>query len=150
MSEVMTLLQAFPPAEAARTLVLAGGAAVLFSSVLGFVMLVPLQPWGKALRAWLPHKALGPAHLDWIMLGLMLGLAAAVVLLTETSAPGWWVMLMVAGAWLNPLPYAFRIFGVNAFVLAGPIHQKAAATLGLMSSAALVAGWTWLLLAAGR
>lgn len=144
----MDFLESVRPADAARALVLAGGAAVLFSSLLGLAMLVPRQPWGTALAPYMPPKAFGPAHLDWIMLGLMLGLAAGVVTLTDTAVPRVWVAMMVAGAWLNPLPYLFRAFGVDAFVLAGALPQRAAASLGLSSSLLLVSGWSWLLLIA--
>ena len=52
------------------------GLQILFSSLFGVVMLVPMQPWGKALRAKIPAKASLAAHLDWIMLGLAQGVAA--------------------------------------------------------------------------
>jgi hypothetical protein len=36
---------------------------IVFSSSLGFVMLVPMQPWGRRLRLPVDRKALLAAHL---------------------------------------------------------------------------------------
>lgn len=122
----------------------------MWSSLVGFIMLVPMQPWGQR---WFPHltmKHIGAAHLDWIVLGLMLGLAAGVIVAFGLSVPRAAVYALIMGAWLNPMPYVFRAFGVNGFVLAGPPHQVAAALVGLVSSLCVVFGWGTVLVAVIR
>lgn len=125
---------------AARALVLSGSLAILASSLLGLGMLVPMQRRGRSFP-----PALRAAHLDWILLGLMEGLAAALVLLFRLEPPLWAVAALIGGAWANPLPYVFRAFGVDAFRFAGPPLQRLAAALGLLSSLAIIAGWGALL-----
>ena len=129
------------PLESARLLVFSGAAAILFSSIMGFAMLIPLQPWGRAFMKGLNYKQIGAAHLDWIILGLMQGLGAGVVMAFALKLPIWPVAALIAGGWLNPLPYLFRGFGLNAFEFAGGIAQRAAAGLGLLSSIAIVYAW---------
>ena len=136
------------PLEAARLLVFSAGAAILFSSLMGFAMLAPLQPWGAKLMKGLSYKQIGAAHLDWIMLGLMQGLGAGVIAAFSLNLSIWPVAALIAGGWLNPLPYLFRGFGLNAFVFGGGAMQRAAATLGLLSSLAIVFAWSVILFAA--
>ena len=54
-------------------LILSANAAaqILVSSLLGVFMLVPMQPWGRALAPRVNMKALLAAHLDWVMLAFM-------------------------------------------------------------------------------
>jgi hypothetical protein len=65
--------------DATRLLVFSGGLSILFASLLGAVMLIPMQPWGKALLKQVNFKQLLAAHLDWVMLGLMQGLAGGLI-----------------------------------------------------------------------
>jgi hypothetical protein len=132
--------------EAARLLLISGGTAILFSSLLGLVMVVLMQPWGRRLMEGFDHKAIGAAHLDWIMLGLMQGLAAGMIFACALTPSPWAIIALVAGAWLNPLPYVLRAFGINAFVFGGNIAQRTAAALGLTSSLAIIVGWAALLI----
>lgn len=136
------------PLEAARILVFSGALAILVSSLLGFAMLIPLQPWGQKLTKGMNFKQLMSAHLDWIMLGLMQALAGGVIVLFGLSPSAWVVWFMVAGGWLNPLPYVFRAFGINAFAFAGSMTQRAASALGGISSTMIVAAWFMILTAA--
>ncbi|MBX2812921.1 MAG: hypothetical protein KTR25_13990 [Myxococcales bacterium] len=131
--------------HAARILLLAGGLAVAWSSALGVVMLSLMQPWCPKALTGFSIKAIGSAHLDWIMLGLMLGLVAGIVQVFEAHVPWATVAAFVVGAWLNPLPYGFKAFGINAFVMGGPPLQRFGATLGLISSSCLLVGWASLL-----
>ena len=121
------------------------GLQILFSSLFGVVMLVPMQPWGKALRAKIPAKASLAAHLDWIMLGLAQGVAA--VGISAFGSPEGLVAptLLIFGGWVNPTPYLFRGFGVNAFVLGGGRLQVLASSLAGLSSLAIIAAWSLLL-----
>ena len=125
------------PIEAARLLALSGMCAVIWSALLGVLMLVPLQPWAAG-RISVNMRQLGAAHLDWIMLGLYQGLCAGVVVLFALAPSAWIVIALMIGAWLNPVSYVFRAFGVNAFAFAGGGPQKLAAALGAISSALIL------------
>lgn len=136
--------------EAARLLVFSGSAAMFFSTLLGVAMLIPMQPWGRHLAKGFNYRQIGAAHLDWIMLGLMQALAAGLIVLFALKPAAWVVWAMIAGGWLNPLPYIFRAFGVDAFALAGGPLQRAAALLGGVSATLIVVSWAMLLPAAWR
>jgi hypothetical protein len=118
-----------------------GSAQILVSSLLGVFMLVPLQPWAKG-RPRVNAKALLAVHLDLLMLAFM-QFAAAFVLGRWPLARGHIVAwLLVFGGWVNPSPYLFRGFGINAFVLGGPWPQRLAAGLGGLSVLAILTAWT--------
>jgi hypothetical protein len=131
--------------DATRLLVFSGGLSILFASLLGAVMLIPMQPWGKALLKQVNFKQLLAAHLDWVMLGLMQGLAGGLIAVFALAPSPFVVWAMMIGGWLNPLPYLFRAFGINAFALAGSLTQRLAATLGGVSSTLIIVAW-WVLL----
>lgn len=137
-------------AEATKLLVFSGGLSILFASLLGAAMLIPLQPWGQRLAKGMNFKQLTAAHLDWIMLGLMQGLAGALIFAFALTPSILTVWAMVLGGWMNPLPYLFRAFGINAFSLSGPPLQRIAASLGGLSSTFILVAWTILLLSAWR
>ncbi len=129
-------------------LVFSGSLSVLFASLLGALMLIPLQPWGKKAFRGVNFKQLLAAHLDWVMLGLMQGLAAGLIAVFLLSPSALIVALMILGGWLNPLPYLFRAFGINAFALTGSLTQRVAASLGGISSTMIILAWTALLASA--
>lgn len=123
-----------------------GSAQILFSSLLGVFMLVPLQPWAQG-RPRVNAKALLAVHLDLLMLAFM-QFAAAFVLGRWPLARGHTIAwLLVFGGWVNPSPYLFRGFGINAFVLGGPWPQRLAAGLGGVSVLAILIAWTLILTA---
>lgn len=126
---------------AAQILIFSGGCAILLSSSIGFMMLIPMQPWGRKWVKGINFRQIGAAHLDWIMLGLMQGLAGGLVLLFQLSPPCWSVTAMIAGAWINPLSYVFRAFGVDAFSFAGDRLQRIAAVVGGVSATAIAVSW---------
>ena len=111
-------------------------------------MLIPLQPWGKAAFKGVNFKQLLAAHLDWVMLGLMQGLAGGLIAVFGLEPSVLIVWTMVLGGWLNPLPYLFRAFGINGFVLGGSLTQRLAASLGGLSSTMIIVAWFALLGAA--
>ncbi|MBK7859450.1 MAG: hypothetical protein IPJ65_12665 [Archangiaceae bacterium] len=117
-------------------------AQIAFSSLLGWAMLVPMQPWGArfAPRAAL-RPALRSAHLDWLMLAFMqFGAAYLLDRWPVTHAPAV-AALLVFGGWLNPVPYVMRGFGVDAFSFSGGWKQKLSAGLSGISSLAITAAW---------
>jgi hypothetical protein len=134
--------------EATRLLIFSGGLSILFAALLGSVMLIPLQPWGKAAFKGVNFKQLLAAHLDWVMLGLMQGLAGGLIAVFGLEPSALVVWTMVLGGWLNPLPYLFRAFGINAFVLGGSLTQRLAASLGGISATMIIVAWAILLLGA--
>ncbi len=129
-----------------RWLLVSAALEIVASSLLGYVMLIPMQPWGKPLRDRFPApRALMSVHLDMVMLALMqaaaaLGIHAFPSLHDRTAA---W--LLIASGWLNVTPYAWRMVGVNAFALAGGGVQRFAASLSFLGTVALTTGWVLLL-----
>ena len=129
--------------ESAKFLALSGSVSIFFSTWLGVAMLFPRPPVPESKEAkGVIYKQIGAAHLDWIMLGLMQGLAGILIWLYAITLPPYVLWLMAFGAWFNPLPYVFRAFGVNAFVFAGGPVQRSAAALGTLSSTAIVVSWS--------
>jgi hypothetical protein len=126
-------------------LTLNAAAQVLVSSLLGWLMLIPLQPWGGALKK-LDLKSLRSTHLDWLMLAFMQWGAAFVMSRFPHAATPLIAVLLVFGGWTNALPYLLRGFGINAFALAGPPKQFISAAISALSSLAITVAWAMLLL----
>ena len=116
-------------------------AQVLVASLLGWWMLVPLQPWGKRFAGLVTGKALLAAHLDWILLALTQGLVAVINHFFPLELPTLLTAALVVGGWLNAVPYLFRGVGIDAFVFSGPLRQRLATTLAAVSSLALTGAW---------
>lgn len=120
-------------------------AQVLVSSLLGTLMLVPMQPWAKGLRGRWNAKALLAMHLDLYMLAFMQWGAAFTMQQWPSTASTIAACLLVFGGWVNPLPYLLRGFGLNAFVFAGGGAQRFAAGVAGMSVLAIIVAWALLL-----
>jgi hypothetical protein len=132
--------------EPARWLLVSAALEIVASSLLGYVMLIPMQPWGKRLRdRWPSPKALMSVHLDMVMLALMQAAAAVGVHAFPGRHDRTAAALLVASAWLNVTPYAWRLVGVNAFALAGGGVQRFAASLSFVGTVALTIGWVLLI-----
>ena len=114
---------------------------VLVSSVLGTLMLIPLQPWGKKVAARINMKSLVATHLDWYMLAFMQFGAAFIMDRWPTTASQLIAMLLVFGGWTNALPYLLRGFGINAFVMGGNSLQSVSAGIAGMSVLAIIVAW---------
>ncbi len=136
--------------ESAKLLLFSGCAAVLFSSLLGALMLIPLQAHEPKQKSGINFKHIGAAHIDWIMLGLMQGMAGALIWVFSLDIAIWALVLMIFGGWANPVPYVFRAFGINAFQFRGNLIQRSAAALGGASSLAIIVSWSVILLAAAQ
>lgn len=119
---------------------------IITSCLLGFVMLVPMQPWASGLRArWPPTRALMSVHLDLVMLALMQAAAGLGMRAIPGHSDRLAAVLLIVSGWLNVTPYAWRIAGVNAFALAGGPLQLFAALLSFAGTLALTSGWCCLL-----
>jgi hypothetical protein len=119
---------------------------IIVASLLGFIMLIPMQPRFSELRtSWPPTRALMSVHLDLVMLGFMQMLAG----LAMRALPGPFdrlaALLLIPSGWLNVGPYAWRLVGVNAFAFAGGPLQRFAALTSLAGTLALTGGWVALL-----
>jgi hypothetical protein len=129
--------------ESAKFLVLSGSISIFFSSWIGVTMLFPHMPKAEGAKTpGINFKQIGAAHIDWIMLGLMQGIAGLLLFLFNAPVAPYVVWILAFGAWFNPLPYVFRAFGINAFVFAGGPVQRIAAGMGASSSAAIIIGWS--------
>jgi hypothetical protein len=122
-------------------LALNGAAQVLVSSLLGSLMLIPMQPWGRKLAGRVNMKALLSTHLDWYMLAFMQWGAAWIMKEWPAARSELTCVLLVFGGWTNALPYLLRGFGINAFVLAGDATQRIAASIAGASALAILVAW---------
>lgn len=127
-------------------LLVSAAAEMLVASLLGYAMLIPMQPWGQRLGArWPAPRVMMSVHLDLVMLSLMQFAAAAAIHAVPGPRDALAAALLAGAGWLNVTPYVWRAAGVNAFVLAGGALQRGAAALSLVGTVALTAGWVLLL-----
>jgi hypothetical protein len=120
----------------------------LVSSLLGLLLLIPMQNWGKGVaRLFANTQDMRSTHLDWLMLALMqYGIAFAMHYL-PVGRSEMIAVLLVFGGWMNALPYLARgLFGINAFQLTGSFRQIACALLGIISVCALITAFSLLLI----
>ncbi len=127
-----------------KLLVINASIQILVSSLLGFLLLIPMQPWGKNFLTKVRNiNDLRSTHLDWLMLAFMQYGAAFALMHLPVTKPGIVSALLVCGGWMNATPYLVRgIWGINAFSLSGDGKQIAAASLGLISVLSIITGWS--------
>lgn len=150
--DLQLVLDPLEPVRAAQWLVFSGALAIFWSSLLGLFMMIPhlrIKPLTQATRN-VNFRQLLSAHLDWIMLAFMQGLAAGLLVLFELAVPVWLVAAIIFGGWMNAVPYFLRAFGINAFVYGGEMLQKTAYILGGISVFVLTIAWGILAWHAGR
>lgn len=126
-------------------LVLSGEMAILWSSLLSGIMSNPLRPNGAKQGKGANYKQIGSTDLDWIMLGLIQGLAAGLNLAFGLDPAPCLVGPMIFSRLLVPLPDVFRAFGINLLVLVDSSVQRMAAALGGISSLSIVVSCSVLL-----
>ena len=131
----------------ASVLMLNASMQILVSTILGFVMLVPMQPWGKDIKPFLPTMhAMLAVHIDWYMLAFM-EFACALIFITHPSITSWGIArLLMFGGWVNVIPYVLRDMGVNAFVFGGSPVQIISASIAGISSLSICIGWVLIVL----
>jgi surface polysaccharide O-acyltransferase-like enzyme len=93
-------------------------------------------------------KQLGKAHIDWILLGLM-SVAAGTLAWLHNLHPAF-IVLMLFGAWTNPLPYVFRGYEIDAFHFAGGISQRSSSAFAAVSVAVVLIGWSGIFVQVAR
>ena len=117
-----------------------GAAQIAFSSLLGWAMLIPRQTWGRRLQR-LQGRDFTAAHLDWLMLAFM-QFGASYSFTRHAFPHATWIAVgLVAGGWLNPVPYVLRGLGINAFAFAGDWKQRLSAAISGASSLAIAGAW---------
>jgi hypothetical protein len=131
------------------TLLFNASLQIFVSTLLGFVMLVPMQPWGKGIKESLPdmHSMLA-VHIDWYMLAFMEFAVAFLFHMYPPLESKFVARLFMYGGWINPLAYFFRGFGINAFVLdikGAGLAQNLASLFCLSSSVSVLVAWILLL-----
>jgi len=129
-----------------RWLILNATLQFLVSSILGVLLLLPMQTWGKGLTRFVANVPdMRATHLDWLMLGLMqYGIAFGLSHMPLIDAP-LIAGLLIFGGWMNAFPYLARgLWGINAFQLSGPPKQFFCALLGLISVCALITAFSLL------
>jgi hypothetical protein len=113
---------------------------IFVSSVLGVLLLIPMQPWGKAfLRNVKNLSDVRSTHIDWLLLAfLQFGIALALSVWPVTRS-GIIAILLVFSGWMNAVPYLVRGFwGINAFAFSGSGRQRFFAALGFISVLSLL------------
>lgn len=137
------MLETLTPIAAAQYLVFSAALAFVWSSLLGFFMMIPHLRSAKLtqMTRGVNFRQLLSAHLDWIMLAFMQGLAAGLLILFDLAPAGWIVAALIFGGWMNAVPYFLRAFGINAFVYGGGVIQRVASVLGGISVFVVTAAW---------
>jgi hypothetical protein len=116
------------------------GAQLAFSSLLGWAMLFPRQPWGQRWKLLL-HRGFTSAHLDWMMLAFMQFGASYALARHGVPHARTIALALVIGGWLNPIPYVLRAFGIDAFSLAGDWKQRVSAAISGGSALLITVAW---------
>lgn len=128
--------------QSASILMLNASVQILVSTVLGFVMLLPMQPWGGAIGAYLPSMhAMLAVHLDWYMLAFM-EFACAVLFIFHPSVTSVNISrALIFGGWVNPIAYFLRDIGIDAFVIGGNLKQITSALIAGFSASCILVSW---------
>lgn len=137
------MLELMPEKYAIQLLFFSGALAILWSCFLGLFMMIPHlrnDMLTKATRG-VNFRQLLAAHLDWLMLAFMQGIAAGLILAFDLSVPLWVIIALIFSGWMNAVPYFLRAFGINAFVYGGNAIQKIANILGGVSVFVMIAAW---------
>ena len=129
-----------------KLLVFNASLQIFISTLLGFIMLIPLQPWGSSLGITFPSMhAMLAVHLDWYMLAfLQFACGFLFYTIPNLSSPLISKLLMFGG-WINPIAYLLRDYGINAFVLGGSWIQIISASISGISAISILFGWGLLL-----
>ncbi len=133
-----------------KLLILNASLQIFVSSLFGFLLLIPMQPWGKSfLKGVRNLHDLRSTHIDLLMLAFMQYGAVFALMHLPVSKPGLVSCLLVFGGWMNATPYLVRaIWGINGFSLSGGGKQILSASIGLLSVLSILTAWSLVLIAA--
>lgn len=123
---------------------------ILFTTLLGWVMLLPRQPWAKdhALATKLRSRDVTSAHVDWVMLALV-QLGAAVVLprcqARLAASPHTIAWCLIYNGWAAPFVYFLKAFGINGFRATGKLSvESLVGLMGFSSTVGFTYAWVML------
>jgi hypothetical protein len=126
----------------ASVLMLNASIQILVSTILGFIMLIPMQPWGQDMGSYFPSMhAMLAVHLDWYMLAFMEFSCAVLFIFHPSIASSNISRALMFGGWVNPMAYLLRDIGIDAFVIGGDIRQMTAALISGLSATCILVSW---------
>lgn len=141
MGVVWPLLGSAGPTE---FLVRSGVLQILFTTILGWAMLLPHQAWGpsSSLATRLRSRDVAMAHVDWIMLALVQFAAAYILTLKAVPSAHVVARCLAFYGWVGPSVYMARAWGINGFRLDGKrMWDTVMGTLGFTGILAFTYGW---------
>jgi len=144
ISAVFSSLSKFWNASPTDFLLLSGVMLILFTTLLGWLMLIPHQVWGNnsAFATRLRSRDVTMAHVDWVMLALVQFAAAYAMSLKSPQQAFIVSRCLVFNGWVAPALYLAKAWGINGFRLDG---KRGVDTLiglaGLVGVVAFTYGW---------
>lgn len=150
ISALSSSLSRFWNASPTDFLLLSGTLQVLFTTLLGCLMLIPHQVWGNdsAFAVRLRSRDVTMAHVDWVMLALVQFAAAYAMSLKSPEQAFIVSRCLVFNGWIAPAVYLAKAWGINGFRLDG---KRGVDTLlglaGLVGVIAFTYGWAQIVLA---
>lgn len=117
---------------------------ILFTTLLGWLMLLTHQPWAKdnALVKRLRSKDVTSAHVDWVILALLQAASAVVLERVRVPDPRTVAWCLVYSSWAAPLTYFFKAFGINGFRATGkPNFESLVGLVGFAATSSFTYAW---------
>lgn len=150
ISALSSSLSRFWNASPTDFLLLSGTLQILFTTLLGWLMLIPHQVWGNdsAFAVRLRSRDVTMAHVDWVLLALVQFAAAYAMSLKSPEQAFIVSRCLVFNGWVAPAVYLAKAWGINGFRLDG---RRGVDTLlglaGLVGVIAFTYGWAQIVLA---
>jgi hypothetical protein len=144
ISALSSSLSRFGNASPTDFLMLSAVMQVLFTTLLGWLMLIPHQVWGNgsAFAVRLRSRDVTMAHVDWVMLALLQFAASYAMSLKSPQQAFIVSRCLVFNGWVAPAVYLAKAWGINGFRLDG---KRGVDTLiglaGLVGVVAFTYGW---------
>lgn len=140
---MLSSLSASPPAE---LLLSSFVLQTAWTTLLGWAMLLPHQPWAKdlAFARKLRSKDVTSAHVDWVLLALVQVGAAVVMPLCEArlANPRVVAYCLIWNGWCAPVVYLLKAFDINGFRATGkPGMESLLALMGFSGTVAFTYAW---------
>lgn len=144
LSAVSSSLTAFWNSSPTEFLMRSATLQILFTTLLGWAMLVPHQVWGNgsAFATRLRSRDVTSAHVDWVMLALVQFAAAYAMSLKSPPQAYIASRCLVFNGWVAPAVYLAKAWGINGFRLDG--KRGVDTVIGVVGLAGVVAftyGW---------
>jgi len=126
--------------SASNILVRGGVLQIFFTTLLGWGIILPQQPWMGGLLQDLRHAQVTTAHVNWIVLALV-KIAAAYVLSMRSVPDAVTVAYLIDFAgWVAPIAYFMQAWGFNGFRLDGKRFMDSLIALAVLVA---TAGFTY-------